>query len=127
MEFQKIKKADVVSSAFFFKFNALVALTTFAAAVATLTAAITTAPARRTFLTGTSNIHRDRTTLEILVVKLVNGLLSILRRGEFHKRKAPGFASDLVHHQIDGGHCANLRKMVLKIILSRLIGEVSDE
>jgi hypothetical protein len=103
------------------------AITAFTATIATRSATGATTPPGGTFFPGTGDIYRNRTTLEVFIVKLIDSLLSLFRRGKLHEGKSTRFARDLVHHQVDGGDCSNLCKMILKIILSGLVGEVPNE
>jgi hypothetical protein len=102
-------------------------ITAFTATIAARSATGAATPPGRTFFPRTGDIYRNRTTLKVFIVKLVDSLLSLFRRGKLHEGKSTRFARDLVHHQVDGGECSNLCKMILKIILPGLVGEVPNE
>jgi len=71
--------------------------------------------------------YGQRAALKFLVMELFNGLVRLVRIGEFNEREAAGFAGHFVHHQIDRVNSASLGKIILKIIFHGLVGQVAYE
>src|SRR5205823_264786 len=83
------------------------------------------APARRAVFPRAGNIYRQRASLKILVVKLLDGLIGFVGRRVFNKCETARFARHFVKHHIDRGHGACRGKVTLQVALHRLIWKVS--
>jgi hypothetical protein len=82
---------------------------------------------RRTFLFRTSHIHRKGSTLEIFVMKHLDGFGSFGRAGKFHKSKSSRFARKFVEHKVYSRNTAGLGEILTQVVFSRLIGEIAHE
>jgi hypothetical protein len=111
-----------------YKLTAVFATTTAATAtaIATATVATTAAAAGGAFFTGTGFIDREVTAVNVLAIQsLDRGFRRFLG---FHgdKAEAAGAAAEFVHDQIHAGHGTVGGEKILKLVLSGVVGQVSD-
>jgi hypothetical protein len=106
--------------------SALAISAAFAVLVATLAAptASKVAP-RRTFLTRTGFVHDQVTSVDILAVERVNGLLRFLGTAHSDKAKSPRPLRHLVHDQHSLSDCPVLGEEFFQRSLRGLEGEIS--
>ena len=82
---------------------------------------------RRAFLTWTGDADRQATAIQFLAVKHFNRPIGLLGGVELDEGKAPGFAGELVEHQVDVGDPTGSAEMVLQIAILSLKGQITDK
>ena len=83
--------------------------------------------ARRALFPGARHVDGDLAPLEILVVKLRDGLLGFIWRTVLHKGKTAGTAGHLVEHEVNRRHRARLGEVILEVVFPCLERQVADE
>lgn len=93
-------------------------------AATTTTAAETTAAARGTFLARTGDVHGQRTTLHLVAVEFLDGLLGLFAAAHRDEGKTAGAAGELVEDDFDDADGADLAEQGFKILRGAGEGEV---
>ena len=97
---------------------------TTAEAAATAAAAETTAAARRTLLARARDVHGEGTTLHLVAVEFLDGLLGLFTAAHRDERKAAGAAGKLVENDFDDADGADLAEQGFKILRGAGEGEI---
>lgn len=79
----------------------------------------------RTLLTGTGDVHRQGTALELFSMEQFDSLLGFSGAGEFNEREPTGFAREFVEHDVDTHHHAGLREVILQVLIHGLVREIA--
>jgi hypothetical protein len=95
-----------------------------AEAAATAAAAETTAAARRTLLARARDVHGEGTTLHLVAVEFLDGLLGLFTAAHRDERKAAGAAGKLVENDFDDADGADLAEQGFKILRGAGEGEI---
>jgi len=98
---------------------ATVSATAATAAIIVTAAATPSSAAEAALLAGPRFVHTKRAPLDLLAVKLADGILRLGFGSHGDKGESPGFARELILHQQHFGHCAGLRKHILQLELRR--------
>jgi hypothetical protein len=100
----------------------------FAIAASTASAtAPTSAAATAALFAWFCDIHSQCSALKVFIVELFDRLVRFFSRREFDKRETSRFACHLVKHHVHGRDSSSLRKIILEIGISGLVGQVADE
>lgn len=94
---------------------------------ATPTATLTATAARRPLFARTRLVHRERTPLEVLMVKHADGLRRVFLRPHFDKGKAARPPGRPVLHYVDCDDRPGLREMILQVVFRGCECEVPNE
>ena len=101
------------------------ATTTATTAEAAATAAAeTTAATRRTLLARARDVHGEGTTLHLVAVEFLDGLLGLFTAAHRDERKAAGAAGKLVENDFDDADGADLAEQGFKILRGAGEGEI---
>jgi len=100
------------------------ATTTTAEATTAATPTEAAATARRTLLARTRDVDRQRTVLELVTVKLLDGLLGFIGAAHRDEGEAAGTTGKLVEDDLDDADGADLAEQGLEVLRGAGEGEV---
>ena len=96
-----------------------------AVAVTATASPVLTAASTGSFFAGACFIDGEGAALEILLMEHFDGFGGLRLGRHLHEREAPGAPRRAILHNIHGDNCPSLREVVLEVVLSGVVREVT--